>query len=139
MTIEDTIRRCYQAYVDKDRAAIEALIAEDFTFTSPGDDHINREVYFERCWPNSERIGALRLEKIFVQGDEASYATSSLHNRERAFATSSSFVWKRGRYARYRSASERNERVKRLFLEEERPYREEALGFGLCFRLPRCR
>jgi hypothetical protein len=28
-------RACYQAYVDKDRAAIESLIADDFHFTSP--------------------------------------------------------------------------------------------------------
>lgn len=71
MTVEDVIRRCYQAYIDKDRAALEPLIAEDFTFTSPWDDRINREVYFERCWPNSERIGDLHLEKIFVEGSEA--------------------------------------------------------------------
>jgi len=69
--VEDVIRWCYQAYVDKDRAALEPLIAEDFTFTSPWDDHIDRETYFERCWPNSERILDLCLEKIFVQGEEA--------------------------------------------------------------------
>src|ERR1700710_1609491 len=71
MTVEDTIRGCYQAYVDKTRSLLEGLIAEDFTFTSPWDDHIDREVYFERCWPNSERIRELHVEKIFVQGDEA--------------------------------------------------------------------
>ncbi|HMF54223.1 MAG TPA: nuclear transport factor 2 family protein [Edaphobacter sp.] len=71
MTVEDTIRRCYQAYVNKDRSALEVLIAEDFKFTSPWDDRIDRATYFERCWPNSERIRDFHLEKIFVQGDEA--------------------------------------------------------------------
>src|SRR6266508_5759160 len=45
-------RKAYQAYVDKDRAAIEAVIADDFHFTSPRDNRINREVYLERCWKN---------------------------------------------------------------------------------------
>jgi ketosteroid isomerase-like protein len=71
MKVEQIIRRCYQAYVDKDRAALEPLIAEDFTFTSPWDDHIDRKTYFDRCWPNSESIQEFHLEKIFVQGDEA--------------------------------------------------------------------
>jgi ketosteroid isomerase-like protein len=31
-------RAGYRAYVDKDRAAIEALIADDFRFTSPLDN-----------------------------------------------------------------------------------------------------
>jgi ketosteroid isomerase-like protein len=47
-------RACYTAYADKDRAAIEALIADDFHFTSPLDNRIDRETYFARCWPNSE-------------------------------------------------------------------------------------
>jgi ketosteroid isomerase-like protein len=49
-------RRSYQAYVDKDRAAIESVIADDFHFTSPLDNRLDRKTYFERCWPNSERI-----------------------------------------------------------------------------------
>ena len=46
----------YQAYVTKDRAALEALIADDFHFTSPLDNRIDRETYFARCWPNSDWI-----------------------------------------------------------------------------------
>ena len=40
-------RAAYQAYVEKDRAAIEALIAEDFHFTSPLDNRIDRATYFD--------------------------------------------------------------------------------------------
>jgi len=53
------------------RATVEALLTDDFTFTSPYDDAIGRAVYFERCWPNSERIRTHLLEKIFEQGSEA--------------------------------------------------------------------
>ncbi len=47
-------RAGYEAYVNKDRPAIEALIADDFHFTSPLDNRLDRATYFERCWPNSE-------------------------------------------------------------------------------------
>jgi hypothetical protein len=49
-------RAAYEAYVAKDRAAIEKLIARDFHFTSPLDNRIDRATYFARCWPNSETI-----------------------------------------------------------------------------------
>ena len=37
------IARAYAAHVTKDRAAIEELIAEDFHFTSPLDNRLDRE------------------------------------------------------------------------------------------------
>ena len=54
---DDTVaiaRASYNAYVTKDRAAIEALLADDFHFTSPLDNRIDRATYFTRCWPNSK-------------------------------------------------------------------------------------
>ncbi len=39
-------RASYEAYVSKDRAAIEALIAPGFHFTSPLDNRIDRATYF---------------------------------------------------------------------------------------------
>ena len=69
--IAELARRCYQAYVDKDRAAIEDLIAEPFSFTSPYDDHIDRKTYFERCWDNADRIGDIRIQKLLTAGDDA--------------------------------------------------------------------
>jgi ketosteroid isomerase-like protein len=67
----DIVRACFTAYERKDRALIESLLAPDFTFSSPLDDHISRERYFERCWPNSEHLGTFEIEKLFVEGDEA--------------------------------------------------------------------
>ncbi|MFC5422414.1 nuclear transport factor 2 family protein [Bosea eneae] len=62
-------RACYKAYVDKDRTAIEALIAEDFHFTSPLDNRLDRTAYFERCWPNSERIRACTFKRLIAIGE----------------------------------------------------------------------
>lgn len=47
----------YRAYEDSDRSAIEPVLHPDFTFTSPQDDRIDRDTYFQRCWPGHERIG----------------------------------------------------------------------------------
>jgi len=68
--VSDLVRRCYSAYETKDRKAIEGLLSDDFTFTSPLDDHIDRATYFKRCWPNSENIRAFQIEKIFEKGNE---------------------------------------------------------------------
>lgn len=51
-------RAAYDAYVTKDRAALEHLLSEDFHFTSPLDNRLDRETYFRRCWPNSQVIAA---------------------------------------------------------------------------------
>lgn len=67
------VRAAYQAYVTKDRAALEGVLAEDFHFTSPLDNRLDRETYFRRCWPNSEAIAGFDFihlvtdaERVFV-------------------------------------------------------------------------
>ena len=57
------VKQSYQAYVDKDRAALEAVITDDFHFTSPLDNRIDRRTYLERCWPNSKTISGFRIRK----------------------------------------------------------------------------
>jgi ketosteroid isomerase-like protein len=63
-------RASYRAYVDKDRAAIEGLIAEDFHFTSPLDNLIDRKTYFARCWPNSATIVDFDFLHVAPAGDQ---------------------------------------------------------------------
>ena len=62
-------RGAYEAYVTKDRAAIERLLAPDFHFTSPVDNRIDRETYFARCWPNSAQIADFKFINLVVDGD----------------------------------------------------------------------
>src|SRR6202044_664266 len=61
-------RRYYKAYVDKDRAAIGPLIGGDFHFSSPMDNHIDRQTFFARCWPNSENAAYFKF--IYLVQDE---------------------------------------------------------------------
>ncbi|MDB4951513.1 MAG: ketosteroid isomerase-like protein [Gemmatimonadetes bacterium] len=63
-------RRYFDAFQNADRATMEAGLAEDFTFTSPYDDHISRAAYFERCWPHAGSFRFCDEMKIFAQGDE---------------------------------------------------------------------
>jgi ketosteroid isomerase-like protein len=41
----DVVRACLEAYAAKDRKAIEALVAEDYHFTSPWDNALDRDAY----------------------------------------------------------------------------------------------
>jgi hypothetical protein len=51
MELIDLAKGYYRAYETNDRAFVESNLADGFTFTSPFDDHIGREDYFRRCWP----------------------------------------------------------------------------------------
>lgn len=71
-TKSELIRKYFAAYRDKDRKVLQDGLADDFTFTSPYDDHISKAEYFERCWPISTS-GQMtnEIERIFEQGEEA--------------------------------------------------------------------
>jgi hypothetical protein len=64
-----TARACYRAYADKDRELIESLIADNFHFTSPLDNRIDRVTYFARCWPNSQTIAGFDFIYVAADGD----------------------------------------------------------------------
>jgi ketosteroid isomerase-like protein len=67
----DIIRALFAAYTSNDREAVEDCLADDFRFTSPYDDRLDKPTYFARCWRNSDWIERHELEKILVEGNEA--------------------------------------------------------------------
>ena len=67
----DLVRRYFAAYESKDRMALEQLLTDDFRFSSPLDDYIDRRMYFERCWAFSEQVRAFHIMKLFERGEEA--------------------------------------------------------------------
>ena len=67
----EIIRAIFAAYMSNDRKVVEDALTDDFRFTSPYDDEIDKATYFERCWRNSDWIERHELEKIFVDGNEA--------------------------------------------------------------------
>ena len=62
-------RAAYEAYVTKDRVAIEALIADDFHFSSPLDNRIDRATYFDRCWPYSKTAEGFEFIHLVPDGE----------------------------------------------------------------------
>ena len=65
------VQKALQAYLDKDRDAIEGVIADHYRFTSPLDNGIDRATYFELCWPNSASMTAMNLLHSAEQGEYA--------------------------------------------------------------------
>jgi ketosteroid isomerase-like protein len=78
-------RAAYEAYVAKDRAAIERLITPDFHFTSPLDNQIDRATYLARCWPNSETIKDFDFINLVADGDRVFVTYEGRHADGRVF------------------------------------------------------
>jgi ketosteroid isomerase-like protein len=67
----ELIRNLFAAYLSNDRQAVEAVFTDDFRFTSPYDDEIDKATYFERCWRVSDWIERQDLERIMADGEAA--------------------------------------------------------------------
>jgi len=89
----DIIRALFAAYLANDRSAVEHALADDFRFTSPYDDRIDKATYFERCWRNSDWIERHDLERIFVQGDEAFVTYTCVAKSGKTFRNTEFFVF----------------------------------------------
>jgi ketosteroid isomerase-like protein len=64
------VERFFRSYRDQDRAAAEAIAAEEFVFTSPQDDHIDRASYFEKCFPTASRMKSQVMVYVVAASDE---------------------------------------------------------------------
>jgi ketosteroid isomerase-like protein len=63
-------REMYEAFAAGDRDVIERLLADDFAFHSPPDPELDRDGYFERCWPNHGLIESFEYVRLIEHGDE---------------------------------------------------------------------
>jgi ketosteroid isomerase-like protein len=97
--ISAVVRGVYKAYETKDRAAIEALLAKDFHFTSPLDNRLDRATYFKVCWPNSESVQGFDLVNLAVDGERAfvTYEARWAHKGSRAFRNTEVFTVRNGK------------------------------------------
>jgi ketosteroid isomerase-like protein len=89
----ETIRRIFAAYLANDRGFAENAFSEDFRFSSPYDDALDKPTYFERCWKNSDWIERHELERIFVEGDEAFVTYRCVAKGGRTFRNTEFFVF----------------------------------------------
>jgi len=69
MNLATAARLYYQACENHDRRFVENGLADGFSFTSPYDEHIGRDAYFERCWPNNRNIARFTFVAVMEQGN----------------------------------------------------------------------
>jgi ketosteroid isomerase-like protein len=89
----ETVRGIFAAYLANDRAFVAEALSDDFRFTSPYDDNIDKPTYFERCWKGSDWIARHELERIFVEGDEAFVTYRCVAKGGKTFRNTEFFVF----------------------------------------------
>jgi hypothetical protein len=73
MPVADRVQRARQLYVAfaaGDRELVEDILADDFRFSSPPDPDLDRQGYFERCWPGAGRGQWFEFVRLVEAGDE---------------------------------------------------------------------
>jgi ketosteroid isomerase-like protein len=70
---DEIIRRWYAAWEKKEWRPVDAMLAEDFTFSSAaGDDHISKSAFKTQCWESQKDfIKRFDLQRVFGSGNEA--------------------------------------------------------------------
>ncbi|MFF9479652.1 nuclear transport factor 2 family protein [Streptomyces sp. NPDC014733] len=65
----EVVRSLFAAYLAQDRPAMERLLADDFVFTSPHDDHLGKDAFLTRCFPTADRFRSYELLDTVPVGD----------------------------------------------------------------------
>jgi hypothetical protein len=70
---DEVVRKYYSAWEQTDWRPFDALLADNFTFTSAaGDDHISRSMFKTGCWgTQKDFIARFDLLRVFGSGNEA--------------------------------------------------------------------
>jgi ketosteroid isomerase-like protein len=73
VTSEAIIRRYYGGWEKKDWGLVDAVLADNFTFTSAApDDHLSKSRFKKQCWETQNAlIAGFDLELLFGDGDQA--------------------------------------------------------------------
>lgn len=64
------VRDVYAAFAAADRGVIERAFAADLRFSTPLDVDLDRDGYFERCWPGAGGDHAFEFVRLVEAGDE---------------------------------------------------------------------
>jgi len=63
------VRRLRMAFDEQDAATARRLLADDFRFTSPQDDHIDRDAWMRTCFPSADHFVQSHLSELGAHGD----------------------------------------------------------------------
>ncbi len=64
------VRDLYRAFASGDRDSVEKTLAGELRFSSPADVGLDREGYFERCWPGAGPGQEFEFVRLVESGDE---------------------------------------------------------------------
>lgn len=70
MSNTEIVRALFNAYIAQDSGTAERLLAEDFVFTSPQDDHIGKAKFLERCFPTADRLSSQEILELVSAGED---------------------------------------------------------------------
>ena len=98
---EEMVRKWYEAWKTKDWASLDALAADDFTFSSAaGDDHISKTAFKTQCWDTqSALIDRFELESVVDNGSDAFVAYVCRTKSGKAFRNVEHFTFQGDRIA----------------------------------------
>ena len=71
MSNTDIVRAMFDAYLAQDRDTAEQLLAEDLSFTSPQDDHIDKAAFMQRCFPTAGRLNSQEILELVSAGADS--------------------------------------------------------------------
>jgi ketosteroid isomerase-like protein len=89
----DVVRASFEAYRAQDYDAARRLLAEDFVFTSPQDDHITKSTFLKRCFPTAGRFVSQEILHLVEAGDDGVFVpyeyelTTGERHRNTEFST----------------------------------------------------
>jgi ketosteroid isomerase-like protein len=100
-TQEELVRKWYEAWKTKDWSSLDALAADDFTFSSAaGDDHISKSAFKAQCWDTQNAlIDRFDLESVLGKGNEVFVKYACWTKKGKMFRNVEHFTIKGGKIA----------------------------------------
>lgn len=94
---KDVARAAYEAFAAADREAIERILADDFTMSTPADPQLDRAGYFERCWPGAGDVGGFEFVRMAELGDDEVLVTYEAQRAGKRFRNTEVLTIRAGR------------------------------------------
>ena len=67
----ELVKQFYEAFAKVDRNEfVETILAADFTFSAPPDPLLDRDGFFEKCWPHGVNLKDIHYTRLIEHGDE---------------------------------------------------------------------
>ncbi len=93
----EVVKSVFRAFQNQERENLENILSPDFLFSSPHDKKLNKEQYFELCYPFSERVKNYEFQTIMEKGNEVFVIYKCSVADQEAFINSEYFTIENGK------------------------------------------